>query len=100
VYGLLESSRLGFSNTRILLALIGGLVLGVTFVIVEARQGKSGNPMLPLKLFKSANFSGANLLTLFLYTALSGTFFFLPLNLIQVQGFLRPAGRRPRCCPS
>lgn len=87
VYGLLESSRLGFSNPRILTALIGGVVLAITFVIVEARQGKTGNPMLPLKLFKSANFSGANLLTLFLYTALSGTFFFLPLNLIQVQGF-------------
>jgi EmrB/QacA subfamily drug resistance transporter len=87
VYGLLESSRLGFANPNILAALIGGAVLGVSFVIVEARQQKSGNPMLPLKLFKSANFSGANLLTLFLYTALSGTFFFLPLNLIQVQGY-------------
>ena len=43
--------------------------------------------MLPLKLFKSTNFSGANLLTLFLYTALSGALFFLPLNLIQVQGY-------------
>jgi MFS family permease len=43
--------------------------------------------MLPLKLFRSTNFSGANLLTLFLYTALSGMFFFLPLNLIQVQGY-------------
>jgi len=87
VYGLLESSRLGFRNPIILAALGGGAVLGVTFVIVEARQQKSGNPMLPLKLFESTNFSGANLLTLFLYTALSGTFFFLPLNLIQVQGF-------------
>ena len=43
--------------------------------------------MLPLKLFKSTNFSGANLLTLFLYTALSGAMLFLPLNLIQVQGY-------------
>ena len=43
--------------------------------------------MLPLTLFRSRNFSGANLLTLFLYTALSGTLFFFPLNLIQVQGY-------------
>jgi MFS family permease len=43
--------------------------------------------MLPLKLFHSRNFSGANLLTLFLYTALSGALFFMPLNLIQVQGY-------------
>jgi hypothetical protein len=43
--------------------------------------------MMPLDLFRSRNFTGANLLTLFLYTALSGVFFFLPLNLIQVQGY-------------
>jgi len=43
--------------------------------------------MLPLALFRSRNFSGANLLTLFLYGALGGLLFFLPLNLIQVQGY-------------
>jgi EmrB/QacA subfamily drug resistance transporter len=84
VYGLIESSRLGFGNPIILLALGGGLLAAIAFLIVEARVP---NPMLPLKLFKSTNFSGANLLTLFLYTALSGALFFLPLNLIQVQGY-------------
>ncbi|MGH9874544.1 MAG: MFS transporter [Pyrinomonadaceae bacterium] len=84
VYGLIESSRLGFKSTAIVVALIGGVLTAIAFVIVEARVS---NPMLPLKLFKSTNFSGANLLTLFLYTALSGAFFFLPLNLIQVQGY-------------
>jgi MFS family permease len=44
-------------------------------------------PMVPLRLFRSSNFSGANLLTLFLYTALSGVLFFFPLDLIQVQGY-------------
>ncbi len=43
--------------------------------------------MLPLSLFRSLNFSGANLLTLFLYSGLSGMLFFLPLDLIQVQGY-------------
>jgi MFS family permease len=52
--------------------------------MVEAR---TENPMLPLTLFRSRNFSGANVLTLFLYTALSGALFFVPLNLIQVQGY-------------
>src|SRR6185503_16677224 len=41
----------------------------------------------PLSLFRSRNFSGVNLLTLFLYSALTGLMFFLPLNLIQVQGY-------------
>jgi MFS family permease len=43
--------------------------------------------MLPLGIFRSRTFSGANLLTLFLYSALSGALFFFPLNLIQVQGY-------------
>ena len=91
VYGLIESSRLGFASPAILAALIGGVLSAIAFVVVEARQGKVGNPMLPLKLFKSTNFSGANLLTLFLYTALSSALFFLPLNLIQVQGYTATA---------
>jgi MFS family permease len=84
VYGLIESSRLGFSHWAVLSTLIGGLVLFLLFLLVE---GRKRNAMLPLKLFRSKNFSGANLLTLLLYTALSGVFFFLPLNLIQVQGY-------------
>jgi MFS family permease len=43
--------------------------------------------MVPLGLFRSRNFSGANLLTFFLYLALSGMLFFFPLDLIQVQGY-------------
>ena len=44
-------------------------------------------PMVPTRLFRSSDFSGANLLTFFLYSALSGVLFFFPLNLIQVQGY-------------
>ena len=43
--------------------------------------------MLPLGLFRSRMFTAVNLLTLFLYAALAGSFFFLPFALIQVQGF-------------
>jgi len=43
--------------------------------------------MVPFRLFRSRNFTGANLLTLFLYSGLGGLLFFLPLNLIQVQGY-------------
>lgn len=84
VYGLIESSRLGFADPVIVGALIFGVFTAIVFLIVEARQK---NPMLPLTLFRSRNFSGANLLTLFLYTSLSSVLFFLPLNLIQVQGY-------------
>ena len=84
VYGLIESPRLGFSNHIVLLTLIGGIVALVAFVFNEAR---ARNPMVPLSLFRSRDFSGANILTLFLYAALSGMFFFFTLNLIQIQGY-------------
>jgi EmrB/QacA subfamily drug resistance transporter len=84
VYGLIESSRLGFGNGSVLAALIAAALLLAVFPIIEARIP---NPMLPLALFRSGTFTGANLLTFLLYGALGGTLFFFPLNLIQVQHF-------------
>ena len=84
VYGLIESPRLGFSNWIVIVTLIGGTVCLALFVWHEAR---AKNPMVPLRLFRSRDFAGANLLTLLLYAALSATFFFFTLNLIQVQGY-------------
>ncbi len=84
VYALIESSRLGFTDRSVLIAFIVAAALLVTFLIFEARVR---NPMLPLALFRSRTFTGANLLTFLLYGALGGTLFFLPLNLIQVQHY-------------
>ena len=84
VYGLIESSSRGFEHGMVFGALAAGVVASGLFILVEAR---TKNPMLPLSLFRSMDFSGANLLTLLLYAALSGMFYFLPLNLIQVQGY-------------
>jgi len=84
VVGFMESVNLGWRNPLVL----GSLILGVTCLIaLVVVEGKVPSPMIPLSLFESRSFSGANLVTLFLYAAL-GTFFFLfPLNLIQVQGY-------------
>src|SRR5438874_12208706 len=84
VFGLIESSRLGFHSPVVIATLIGGGILAVAFVVVEARLR---NPMMPLTLFRSRNFAGTNLLTLFLYAALAGTLFFLPLDSMQVQKY-------------
>jgi predicted MFS family arabinose efflux permease len=43
--------------------------------------------MMPPHLFRSKEFAGANVLTFLLYGALGGSLFFVPLNLIQVQGY-------------
>lgn len=83
-FGLTEGTNYGWGAPLILVSLLGGLLALIAFVIVESR---SANPMVPLRLFKSRTFSGANLLTLFLYGALAGALFFFPLNLIQVQDY-------------
>jgi EmrB/QacA subfamily drug resistance transporter len=84
VTGFIESLNLGWGNPLV----FGGLTVGVgcliAFVFVEAA---STAPTLPLMLFKSRSFSGANLLTLFLYAAIGIFFFLFALNLIQVQRY-------------
>ena len=84
VTGFIESVNLGWSNPLVLGSLIVGCVSLAAFAAVEA---KVASPMLPLALFNSHSFSGANLLTLFLYAAIGIFFFLFPLNLIQVQGY-------------
>ena len=84
VYGLIESSRLGFDHRLVISTLVVGVLSLAIFLLVEAHARK---PMLPLTLFRARHFSGANLMTFFLYTALGGGLFFVPLNLIQVQGY-------------
>ena len=79
VYGFIEAAPF---------AGVAGVAALLLFLFVEAR---SPAPMLPLALFRSRSFSGANLLTLFLYAALSGVLFFFPINLIQIQGYTATA---------
>jgi EmrB/QacA subfamily drug resistance transporter len=84
VFGMLEAPRLGFGHPAILCGLAGGVLALAAFAWVEAR---SAHPMLPMPLFRVAMFSGANLLTLLLYSAMSAFMFFLPFNLVQVHGY-------------
>jgi predicted MFS family arabinose efflux permease len=84
VGGLLESVNLGWNSPIVFASLIVGVGCLIAFLLVE---GWIAAPMLPLTLFSSRRFSGANLLTLFLYAAVGIFFFVFPLNLIQVQGY-------------
>ncbi len=84
VFGLLEAPRFGFGHPVIIAALAVGVLLLIAFLALEAR---STHPMVPLDLFRSQTFSGANLLTLLLYAALGGTLYFLPFDLIQVHHY-------------
>jgi EmrB/QacA subfamily drug resistance transporter len=83
-YGLTVASEAGWIHATVLAPLlIGAAVLGA-FIWLESR---AASPMMPLPLFRSADFSGANAITLFLYFALSGALFFVPFNLISIQGY-------------
>ena len=85
VWALLEAPASGgIAAPRTIAGLTGGGTLLVAFVVVEARIAA---PMMPLSLFRSRTFAGANLATLFLYAALGGSLFFLPFDLVQVQGY-------------
>jgi EmrB/QacA subfamily drug resistance transporter len=84
VNGFLESVSLGWRHPLVFGSLLVGIAALVAFIRVEARVS---SPMVPLTLFQSRTFSGANLLTFLLYAALGIFFFLFPLNLIQVQRY-------------
>jgi EmrB/QacA subfamily drug resistance transporter len=83
-YAFTTAPELGFAHPRIYVSLVGGFAALVGFVVVERFQP---HPMMPLGLFRSRTFSGANLLTFFLYAGLYGYLVFFTLNLIQGQGY-------------
>jgi EmrB/QacA subfamily drug resistance transporter len=84
VFGLIEAPRRGLGDPLIVAGLGGGVLLLAAFL---AAEGRISRPMVPLELFGSRTFAGANLLTLFLYAALGGALFFLPFDLIQVRRY-------------
>jgi EmrB/QacA subfamily drug resistance transporter len=84
VYGLTVATDGGLGQPAALGWLAAGL-LGLGLFLLRERFARA--PMMPLTLFRSRTFAGANLLTFLLYAALGGAFFFVPFNLIQVQGY-------------
>lgn len=83
-FGFLRIPDVGLGSWQVYLPLSGGLLLLILFIIIEKR---SKHPMMPLHLFSNLTFSGANLLTFFLYAGLGAGMLFLGLNMVQVQGY-------------
>lgn len=87
-FGLIESSHLGWRHPWV----VGGLALGAAALVgFFWREARAPHPMMPLGLFRDRVFAATNMLTLLLYAALGGALFFLPFNLIQVQGYTATA---------
>jgi EmrB/QacA subfamily drug resistance transporter len=83
-YGLIEGPTVGWASPSDLVAIIGGAALVVSFVFVERR---AKNPLVPLGIFSSRQFSAANIATFFIYGAFGGAFFLAPVELEQVLHF-------------
>jgi EmrB/QacA subfamily drug resistance transporter len=81
VFALIEWERGGVA------AIVAGIVGVLALAGLVVAENSVAAPMLPFDLFRSRNFTGANLLTLFLYGGLGGVLFFFPLDLIQVQHY-------------
>lgn len=83
-FGFLRIPEVGFKNPQAYLSLIGGAVAIIIFIFIEKR---SKHAMMPLELFKNKTFSGANLLSFFLYAGLGAGILFLNLDMVQAQGY-------------
>jgi EmrB/QacA subfamily drug resistance transporter len=83
VYGLIGASDQSLDPSEVVAIVVGAVAL-VGLVVVERHARE---PLIPLHLFGSRNFSGANLMTFLLYAGFGGALFLLPIFLIQVHGY-------------
>ena len=83
-FGFIESSTFGFDSPLIFGAILGGILALAVFLRGE-RDNKHG--ILPLRLFRLRNFSAANLIMMAVQGVLGPVILYLPLNLIQIQGY-------------
>ena len=84
VFGLIDSGNIGFGHPKVIIPFIAGGLFLLGFLFYESR---TSSPMMPLNLFKSKTFSGGNFISLLFWAAWSGAIFFIPFNLIQLQGY-------------
>lgn len=84
VYGIILGGKIGFDNVSSSGMVILGITALLAFLVTES---KVSYPMMPLSLFRSNNFTGANLLTILLYAPLGGGILFLPIVMIEVYEY-------------
>lgn len=82
-YGLIEGP-VNHWHGQSVVPLVAGAIMALAFLWYESR---SRDPMVKLSLFRSRNFSGANLMTFAMYGALSGFMFALVIYLQTKMGY-------------
>jgi len=83
IWGLIKGPDYGWASARTLAFLGAAALLGLLFVI---RESRAGQPLLPLKLFRSASLSAGVVLVILLMFALFGAMFFMTFYLENVHG--------------
>jgi predicted MFS family arabinose efflux permease len=84
VYTILGVSEEGWGSTQTLALGAVSVALLVAFV---ARQARVANPLMPLRLFRSPNVAGANLVQALLVVGMFGMFFLGALSMQQILGY-------------
>jgi EmrB/QacA subfamily drug resistance transporter len=83
IWGLIKGSSYGWGSARTLIFLGGAALVGVLFV---ARESRTAQPLLPLRLFRSASLAAGTVLVILLMFALFGAMFFMTFYLENVHG--------------
>jgi EmrB/QacA subfamily drug resistance transporter len=83
-YALIEANTYGWGSARIVGAFAVGAIALAAFVVLERTQRA---PMLPLDLFRSGTYTGANVVVLLVALAMFGVFFFVSLYMQNILGY-------------
>jgi EmrB/QacA subfamily drug resistance transporter len=84
VFTILQIEKWGWADTRTLVLSAISAVLLALFVL---RQSRIANPLMPLRLFRSCNVGGSNVLQALLVAGMFGMFFLGALYLQRVLGY-------------
>jgi EmrB/QacA subfamily drug resistance transporter len=95
IWGLIKGSAYGWGSAPTLAFLGGAVVVGALFAL---RQSRARQPLLPLRLFRSASLSAGTVLVILLMFALFGAMFFMTFYLENVHG-LDPVAAGVRLLP-
>jgi EmrB/QacA subfamily drug resistance transporter len=95
VWGLMRGNGAGWDSLEVVAALAAGVVLAGAFVAWELRTGE---PMVPMRLFRSRAFSAGNAAGFFMFGTLYGAVFFMAQFLQTAQGH-GPLGAALRLLP-
>jgi EmrB/QacA subfamily drug resistance transporter len=88
VYALIEQGRRGWGDSLVRWALMVGVAALLAFV---AWQRRAPHPMVPLSLFTTRNFAGANLVTALVYGGITMGSLAIALYLQEIAGYLATA---------